>query len=196
MVIGICFYAVPREDARQAGARPGTGRERGHAATGGESGVKPKALACLCSVNLSSPNCSVILSSLNERRTDGTDPQGGSSTAPAHLAREFSDHPGAGRRSYARAEGDVVQCLDGSWRVYVADRLVATTPAPPDPGQFRARKERCASSPRPGAPNGVARAGGRTFSLIYDSGRHTNAPAHAPEAAQGYNLLEVPWLRW
>jgi hypothetical protein len=50
--------------------------------------------------------------------------------------------PGPGRRSYARAEADVVQCLDGSWRVYVADRLVATTPAPPDPGQLRARRQR------------------------------------------------------
>jgi len=50
--------------------------------------------------------------------------------------------PGPGRRSYARALADVVQCLDGSWRVYVADRLVATTPAPPDPGQLRARKRR------------------------------------------------------
>jgi hypothetical protein len=50
--------------------------------------------------------------------------------------------PGPGRRSYARALADVIQCLDGSWRVYVAERLVATTPAPPDPGQLRARKRR------------------------------------------------------
>jgi hypothetical protein len=50
--------------------------------------------------------------------------------------------PGLGRRSYAKALADVVQCLDGSWRVYVADRLLATLPAPPDPGQLRARK-RC-----------------------------------------------------
>lgn len=50
--------------------------------------------------------------------------------------------PGPGRRSYARAVADVVQGLDGSWRVYVADRLVATTPAPPAPGQLRARKRR------------------------------------------------------
>jgi transposase len=48
--------------------------------------------------------------------------------------------PGPQRRSYARAQADVVQCLDGSWRVYVGDRLVTTTPAPPDPGQLRARK--------------------------------------------------------
>ncbi len=48
--------------------------------------------------------------------------------------------PGPGRRSYAKAPADVVQCLDGSWRVYVHDRLVATTPAPPDPGQLRAHK--------------------------------------------------------
>ena len=50
--------------------------------------------------------------------------------------------PGPHRRSYARAQADVVQCLDGSWRVYVGERLVTTTPAPPDPGQLRARKRR------------------------------------------------------
>jgi hypothetical protein len=48
--------------------------------------------------------------------------------------------PGRHRRGYAKAPADVVQCLDGSWRVYVHDRLVATTPAPADPGQLRARK--------------------------------------------------------
>jgi hypothetical protein len=50
--------------------------------------------------------------------------------------------PGPHRRSYARAPADVVQCLDGAWRVYVKDRLVASTPALPDPGQLRARKRR------------------------------------------------------
>jgi hypothetical protein len=50
--------------------------------------------------------------------------------------------PGPHRRSYARVPADVVQCLDGAWRVYVKDRLVASTPAPPDPGQLRARKRR------------------------------------------------------
>ena len=50
--------------------------------------------------------------------------------------------PGPHRRSYARAQADVVQCLDGSWRVYVGDRLIASSPAPPDPGQLRARKRR------------------------------------------------------
>jgi hypothetical protein len=48
--------------------------------------------------------------------------------------------PGPRRRSYAKAHADVVRCLDGSWRVYVGDRLVAPLPAPPDPGQLRARK--------------------------------------------------------
>jgi hypothetical protein len=42
--------------------------------------------------------------------------------------------PGPDRQGYAKATADVVHCLDGSWRVYVHDRLVATTPAPPDPG--------------------------------------------------------------
>ena len=50
--------------------------------------------------------------------------------------------PGPQRRSYARAHADVVQCLDGSWRVYVGERLVGSTPAPPAPGQLRARKRR------------------------------------------------------
>ena len=50
--------------------------------------------------------------------------------------------PGPHRRSYARAPADVVQCLDGAWRVYIGDRLVTTTPAPPDPGQLRARRRR------------------------------------------------------
>ena len=50
--------------------------------------------------------------------------------------------PGPHRRSYARAEADVIQCLDASWRVYVGDRLVATTPAPPTPGRLRARRRR------------------------------------------------------
>lgn len=50
--------------------------------------------------------------------------------------------PGPGRRSYAKAAADVVQCLDGSWRVYIRDRLAATTPAPADPGQLRARNRR------------------------------------------------------
>lgn len=50
--------------------------------------------------------------------------------------------PGAHRRSYARAQADVVHCLDGTWRVSVGDRLVTTTPAPLVPGQLRARRRR------------------------------------------------------
>jgi hypothetical protein len=50
--------------------------------------------------------------------------------------------PGPHRRSYARTQADVVQSLDGAWRVYVKDRLVGSTPAPLDPGQLRARKRR------------------------------------------------------
>jgi len=50
--------------------------------------------------------------------------------------------PGPGGRGYAKAPAQVVQCLDGSWRVYVHDKLVATTPAPPDPGQLRAHRRR------------------------------------------------------
>lgn len=63
--------------------------------------------------------------------------------------------PGPHRRGYAKAPADVVHCLDGSWRVYVHDRLVATTPAPADPGQLRARKRDRRAAPGPT---------GRTFS--------------------------------
>jgi len=63
--------------------------------------------------------------------------------------------PGPHRCGYAKAPADVVHCLDGSWRVYVHDRLVAATPAPADPGQLRAgrRNRRTPSGGR-----------GRTFS--------------------------------
>jgi hypothetical protein len=59
--------------------------------------------------------------------------------------------PGPRGRSYAKAPAEVVQCLDGSWRVYVHDKLMATTLAPADPGQLRARRR---SRPKPG-PEGV-----------------------------------------
>jgi hypothetical protein len=50
--------------------------------------------------------------------------------------------PGPRRRSYAKAVVEVVAGLDGAWRGYIHDRLVATTPAPPDAGQLRARRRR------------------------------------------------------
>lgn len=37
--------------------------------------------------------------------------------------------PGPGGRSYAKVRVEVRQLLDGSWRVYLADRLIATAPA-------------------------------------------------------------------
>jgi hypothetical protein len=70
--------------------------------------------------------------------------------------------PGPHRRSCARAQADVVQCLDGAWRVSGGDRLVVSTPAPPDPGQLRARKHRCIA-PLPRVLTCVA-CGERTFS--------------------------------
>ncbi len=48
--------------------------------------------------------------------------------------------PGPRGRGYAKAPAQVVQCLRGSWRVSVHDTLVVATPAPPDPGQLRARR--------------------------------------------------------
>jgi hypothetical protein len=120
----------------------------------------PRPLPCLCSANLSAPNCSAILSALlpMKRRTDAADPRGRTPPARPQPARTQTDHDGPGgrslgahvapdpagpgRRSYAKATADVVQCLDGSWRVSIRDRLVATTPAAADPGQLRARRRR------------------------------------------------------
>jgi hypothetical protein len=75
--------------------------------------------------------------------------------------------PGPQRRGYAKAPADVVQCLDGSWRVYVHDRLVATTAAPANPGQLRARQRgrrarppvATQAVPGPGTPSASSQAG-------------------------------------
>lgn len=45
--------------------------------------------------------------------------------------RVFDIPPGPGGRSYAKARAEVRQLLDGSWRVYVKDALVATAAASP-----------------------------------------------------------------
>ena len=43
----------------------------------------------------------------------------------------FDIPPGPGGRGYAKAKAEVRQLLDGSWRVYVKDALVASEPASP-----------------------------------------------------------------
>ncbi len=86
-------------------------------------------------MSLSALNRSVILSPLNERRTDDPVPAAIATSAYRPVPRGCDLHRVCAFH-YLR------QCLDGSWRVYVGDRLVTTTPAPPDPGQLRARKRR------------------------------------------------------
>lgn len=49
--------------------------------------------------------------------------------------------PGPGGRGYAKARVEVVQLLDGSWRVYRQDQQIATAPAS-DLGELRPRKNR------------------------------------------------------
>jgi len=49
--------------------------------------------------------------------------------------------PGPRRRSYADARVEVRQLLDGSWRVYLAERLIATAPAT-TLGELRALRRR------------------------------------------------------
>src|SRR5262249_41287234 len=47
--------------------------------------------------------------------------------------------PGPGGRSYAKADVEVRQLLDGSWRIYLGDALIATAPTT-SLGELRARK--------------------------------------------------------
>jgi len=49
--------------------------------------------------------------------------------------------PGPGNRSYAQAKAEVRQLLDGSWRVYLGDRLIATAP-PSGISELRAIRRR------------------------------------------------------
>jgi transposase len=53
--------------------------------------------------------------------------------------------PGPGGRGYAKARVQVVQLLDGSWRVYRDEALIATAPST-EIGEIRARKARKRSS--------------------------------------------------
>lgn len=62
--------------------------------------------------------------------------------------------PGPGGRGYAKARVEVRQLLDGTWRVYYHDRLIATPAAPASPPtrSLRRRRYRTASSaPEPPA---------------------------------------------
>lgn len=49
--------------------------------------------------------------------------------------------PGPGGRGYAKARVEVVQCLEGSWRVYRHDQQIAAAP-PTELGELRPRKNR------------------------------------------------------
>ena len=70
--------------------------------------------------------------------------------------------PGPGGRGYAKARVEVRQLLDGSWRVYYQDRLIATQGAETGPPQRSLRRRRSNTQParqagrrsEPGAPIG------------------------------------------
>jgi ABC-type microcin C transport system duplicated ATPase subunit YejF len=53
----------------------------------------------------------------------------------------FDIPPGPGKRSYARAQAEVRQLLDGTWRIYIKDELVATADRT-ELGELRAQKQR------------------------------------------------------
>lgn len=50
--------------------------------------------------------------------------------------------PGPGKRSYAGVKAEVRQLLDGSWRVYYQDKLIATAPATQVAEPIRTRRRR------------------------------------------------------
>lgn len=54
----------------------------------------------------------------------------------------FDIPPGPGGRSYAGLEVELLQMLDGSWRVYYSDKLIATAENTEVGEPFRARKRR------------------------------------------------------
>lgn len=60
--------------------------------------------------------------------------------------------PGPGRRSYARRRVEVRQLLDGSWRVYLADRLIATAAPTPFRDLHRRRWRKAGRGAAAGAP--------------------------------------------
>ena len=59
-----------------------------------------------------------------------------------HFAGKTIDiPPGPGQRSYAKAKVELRQLLDGSWRVYFKDALIATA-ASSEVGELRAKRRR------------------------------------------------------
>lgn len=63
----------------------------------------------------------------------------------------FDIPPGPRRRSYADTRVEVRQLLDGSWRIYEGDRVIATAPVTPH-RELRARRRRKAGRGAPAAP--------------------------------------------
>ncbi len=55
--------------------------------------------------------------------------------------------PGPRGRSYAKARVEVRQLLDGAWRVYYQDRLIATAPPTGPADELRTLKRRRPASP-------------------------------------------------
>lgn len=68
----------------------------------------------------------------------------------------FDIPPGPGGRGYGKARVQVVQLLDGSWRIYRNDEVIATAPST-ELGELRARKHRKRSAASRAFRRGLAR---------------------------------------
>jgi transposase len=88
--------------------------------------------------------------------------------------------PGPAARSYARARVEVRQLLDGSWRVYHEERLIATAPAT-NTGELRALKGRYHWAP-PAAPARPTKAQSSTAAAA--NAGAVQAPLTNPKAKQ------------
>ncbi len=62
--------------------------------------------------------------------------------------------PGPGGRGYAKARVEVRQLLDGTWRVYYQDQLIATQAAPANPPTHTLRRRHDRRTPSAPAPPG------------------------------------------
>lgn len=85
--------------------------------------------------------------------------------------------PGPQRRGYARARVEVRQLLDGSWRVYYRDQLIATAASSASPGrELRALKGRYHWAPPAAAARNKKERAGHASSALASTKKLSGAP--------------------
>lgn len=96
-----------------------------------------------------------------------------------HLSGRIIDiPPGPGNRSYAKAQVEVRQLLDGSWRVYHEESIIATAPAT-EVGELRAQRRR----KRAGASRAFRKAVARFDAAVLERRRGRARPSSCGQPA-------------